>query len=595
MKDFDEKRKKPSELRPWLKYMPPGASAAEIPHVTIYQRLKELCDMHRGKKAIYYYGTSISYGELIRKVDRLADAYYAMGVRPGDYVSVVSPTIPESVLSLYALNKIGGIPNFIDPRMDTERIYDAIASVKSALLVTLDLPWPKIEKLRKRLDVENILVFSAAESLPAVLRCWKRLSAKWQSVPYGEHILRWRDFMKKAKGTIAPEHPFEEGSVAAITYTGGTTGTPKGVMITNDGLNAMGYSFALSGVDKGPNDRFLGIMPIFASYGVGCGVHMPFNLNMELVIIPQFTPDRLGHLIRKYRPGHMMGVPSFYEQIMHSRELWDEDLSFLLTTGCGGDTMNPGLEERFNRFLKEHHGKYCLSQGYGMSEMSGAATCCFSGVYKDESSGIPLLASIVGIFDENGEELDFYEEGEICMRGRNMMKGYFNAPEETALVMRRHEDGEVWIHSGDIGYMDEDGFIYIKGRIKQIIIRFDGHKVFPISIETLINRHKAVGTCAVVGIPDLEHAQGEVPLGVIELKGSRKNKIDREALRREIMADCEQYLEERGKPVDMVFVSEIPRTALNKSDYRRLEEEYKSYDYLKGSKIPLDDGGLARQ
>lgn len=579
----------PSKLRPWLKYFPESSLHAEMAYRTAYRALVEMVEEHPNTKSIYYYGTSITYYELVKKVDHLANSYYAMGVRPGDMVSVLSPTIPESVMSLYAINKIGAVPNFIDPRMDTERIYDAIEGVHSKLLVTLDLPWPKVERILDRLTVERIIVFSANDSLTGIPKLVRSITARGPKVPYSDKIIRWKNFLKMHSQAIAPEHPFEEGSVAAITYTGGTTGTPKGVMITNDGLNTMADSFALSGVDQGPNDRFLGIMPIFASYGVGCGVHMPLRLGMELVIIPKFTPDKLGELIRKYHPNHMMGVPAFYEQLMHSKALWDFDLSFLLTTGCGGDTMNPGLETRFNQFLKEHNGKYNLSQGYGMSEMSGAATCCFSDIYRDESSGIPLLASVVGIFDpDTGEELGFYEEGEICMRGRNMMKGYFNNPEETENVMQMHKDGNVWIHSGDIGYMDEDGFIYIKGRIKQIIIKFDGHKVFPVSIEGVMNRHKAVGTCAVVGIPDLDHAQGEVPLGIIELKNTLGDDADKESIRREIMATCNEMLEERGKPVDMVFIPEMLRTGLNKNDYRRLTELYKDYNYKEQANIPLN-------
>ena len=184
------------------------------------------------------------------------------------------------------------------------------------------------------------------------------------------------------------------------------------MLLTNDGLNAEAESFRLSGVDHQPGERFLDIMPVFAAYGVGCGIHMPLALGFENVIIPKFTPEELGALVRKYKPGAMMGVPSFYERMMHSRDLWDVDLSFFKTTGCGGDTMNPGLGERFNRFLKEHGAKYCLSQGYGMSELSGAATCCYSNIYRDGSSGIPLLSVTIGIFDpETGEELDYNQEG----------------------------------------------------------------------------------------------------------------------------------------------------------------------------------------
>jgi len=569
---------KPSELKPWLKYFPKESLDAEIPYQTIYAFLKDLCAGRSDSKALYYYGTSVNCGQLLQKIDQIAAAFYGMGVRPGDMVSFLMPTTPESIYSLYAISKIGAVPNFIDPRMDTGRILDAAEGVSSKLLVTIDLAWPKVAKIMPQLTVEKIIVSSPNTTLHPVLRFLRELTTKNKpQIPYGEKILRWNEFLKQGRGVSVPEAPYVENSVAAVTYTGGTTGTPKGVMITNDGLNSMAQSFALSGVDHKEGERFLEIMPIFASYGVGCGIHMPLTMKQELVVIPQFTPDKLGDLIRKYRPSHMMGVPTFYEQIMHSKAMWDFDLSFFKTAGCGGDTMNPGLEERFNKFLKEHGAKYNLSQGYGLSEMSGAATCCFSDVYKDDSSGIPLYCNTVGIFDpDTGEELGFNQLGEICLTGRGIMLGYHNNPEETATIMFRHADGKNWIHSGDIGYLDEDGFLFIKGRIKRIIIKFDGHKVFPVSIEGVVNRHKAVGTCAVIGIQDPDHAQGEVPLIVVELKSTLSPDTDKAAIRREILEMCDG-LEERGKPADLVFIDEMLHTALGKYDYRTLTEVYKDH------------------
>ena len=572
----------PSMEKPWLKHFPKESMNAEMGYRTIYASIQKICRNRPNAKALYYYGTSITYAELLKKIDTVATAFYGMGIRPGDKVSFLTPTTPEAIFSLYAINKIGAVPNFIDPRMDIQRIYDAVEGVTSKLLVTIDLAFPKVMKLMDKLTVKRFVVTSASNSMPTVTKLGYTISASKHvpKIPYGADILSWRDFMKKGDGQIVPQALYKEGNIAAITYTGGTTGTPKGVMLTDDNLNTMADSFCMAGVKAytpNHNDRFLEIMPIFAAYGVGCGVHMPLSMGFELVVIPKFTPAELGKLIRKYRPSHMMGVPSFYEQIMHSRELWDFDLSFLLTTGCGGDTMNPGLQGRFNKFLKEHNAPFCLSQGYGMSEMAGAATCCFSAVYKDDSAGIPLLATTCGVFDpETGEELGYYQQGEICMTGRQVMKGYFNNQTETDHVLRRHADGKIWVHSGDIGYMDEDGFIYIKGRIKQIIIKFDGHKVFPVSIEGIMNRHKAVGTCAVVGITDPDHAQGEVPLGIVELKKPLSDE-EKAVVRKEILDLCDVECEERGKPADLVFIDEMLRTALNKNDYRRLTELYKDH------------------
>ena len=569
---------KPSQEKVWLKYLPEECRNAVIPEQTIYDYIKEVCQSRPNGKAIYYYGTSVTYGEMLKKIDQAAEAYYALGVREGDYVSFLTVTLPEAIYSMYGLNKIGAVGNFIDPRMDVQRILDAIEGVKSKVLVTIDLAWPKVAWLRNKLKQDYIVSISANDSLSLIAKAYRTLTTKDKpQVPYdGKTVLRWKDLMAQGKGG-AKQVPFKKDSVATITYTGGTTGTPKGVMLTNDGMNCMAQSFAFSGVDYQHGERFLEIMPIFASYGVGCGIHMPFAMRQENVIIPKFTPDELGALIKKYRPNHMMGVPSFYERIMHSKDLWDMDLSFLKTTGCGGDTMNPGLEERFNKFMKEKGGLYNLSQGYGLSEMTGAATCCYSHVYKDDSSGIPLFCNSVGIFDpETGEELDYGEEGEVCLTGRGMMLGYHNNPEETDKIIRTHADGTKWIHSGDIGYMDEDGFLYIRGRIKQIIIKFDGHKVFPVQIEGIINRHKAVAACTVVGIQDPDHAQGSVPLGVVELKKDIPAE-QKETIRKEILQMCDELLEERGKPSDVTFIDEMLHTALAKHDYRALTEMFKDH------------------
>ena len=569
---------KPSQEKVWLKYLPEECRNAVIPEQTIYDYIKEVCQSRPNGKAIYYYGTSVTYGEMLKKIDQAAEAYYALGVREGDYVSFLTVTLPEAIYSMYGLNKIGAVGNFIDPRMDVQRILDAIEGVKSKVLVTIDLAWPKVAWLRNKLKQDYIVSISANDSLSLIAKAYRTLTTKDKpQVPYdGKTVLRWKDLMAQGKGG-AKQVPSKKDSVATITYTGGTTGTPKGVMLTNDGMNCMAQSFAFSGVDYKHGERFLEIMPIFASYGVGCGIHMPFAMRQENVIIPKFTPDELGALIKKYRPNHMMGVPSFYERIMHSKDLWDMDLSFLKTTGCGGDTMNPGLEERFNKFMKEKGGLYNLSQGYGLSEMTGAATCCYSHVYKDDSSGIPLFCNSVGIFDpETGEELDYGKEGEVCLTGRGMMLGYHNNPEETDKIIRTHADGTKWIHSGDIGYMDEDGFLYIRGRIKQIIIKFDGHKVFPVQIEGIINRHKAVAACTVVGIQDPDHAQGSVPLGVVELKKDIPAE-QKETIRKEILQMCDELLEERGKPSDVTFIDEMLHTALAKHDYRALTEMFKDH------------------
>ena len=351
-------------------------------------------------------------------------------------------------------------------------------------------------------------------------------------------------------------------------------------MLTNDSVNAVGFSFLHAGIVYKPNTRFLGIMPIFSSYGLVCGIHMPMIMQQELALIPRFSPIKMGEYIKKFRPQHMIATPAFYEILIDSEEMKGFDLSFMLTLGSGGDSMNAGLEDKLNEFMKTHNLRYPLAQGYGMSEVSAAATFCVNDRYKRGSVGIPCITTTIGIFDpETGEELGYNQPGEVCISGPSVMKGYYNNKEETEHVLRKHADGKIWVHSGDIGTVDEEGFVYIQGRVKRMITRFDGHKVFPITIESYIAEHEAVHGCSVIGVNDRERLQGQYPMAVIELNSG----IDvsrRDEICREIYARCQEHLEQRGKPVAVVCIDEIPLTGMGKNDYRKLEKEYKYFDYL---------------
>jgi len=346
-------------------------------------------------------------------------------------------------------------------------------------------------------------------------------------------------------------------------------------MLTNDSMNAVAFNFKHSSICTKRKEKFLGIIPVFSSYGLVCGMHMPLSLGLTLVLVPNFHPNKMGELVKKFKPQHMVSVPAFYEILMESPEVKNLDLSFLITLGSGGDTMNEGLEGKLYSFLREHNMHRSLAQGYGMSELSAAVSFCAEDVYKPGSVGIPSITTTVGIFKpDTFEELDIMEEGEICVTGPSMMKGYFKNPRETEYVMRKHPDGNYWIHSGDIGYIDEDGFLYVNGRIKRMITRFDGHKIFPVNIESLVTEHPTVRNCCAIGITDREHGQGQVPLVLVTLSD-----CDKDAVCKEIFKTCDRLLEERGKPVCIVSLDEIPLTGMGKNDYRKLEKQYADYDY----------------
>lgn len=558
-----------------MKYYSEEAQNLELPKCTAYDFVKERNRDRLEKPALHYYGKDISFAELFRRVDETANAFAALGVKAGDIVSFLSVQIPETIAAVYALNKLGAAANTIDPRMDPASIERMIKGSGSKILVTIDIAFPKVRKIMDSIEQDLIIVQSPAASLPVLKKVAMKLASK-TDVTYSDKVIKWAAFIKGGKDTVAKAAPYVGDATVAITYTGGTTGIPKGVVLTNDSMNAVAINFIYCDVVRKTGDRFLGIIPIFSAYGMVCGMHMPLCMKITLVPIPRFVPDTIGKLVKKFRPNHIISTPVFIELLMESPEMKGMDLSFLRTLASGGDTMNEGLETRLNRFRKKHNMEYPLAQGYGMSELSAAASFCVNRIYKPGSVGIPSLTTTVGIFDpETGKEKSYYEVGEVCVTGPSMMKCYFNAPEETAHVMRQHDDGKVWIHSGDVGYMDEDGFIYIQGRIKRMITRFDGHKVFPINLEGSVSVRKAVRNCAVIGVNDRAHSQGQYPLILVELVPD----ADRAKVCKEIFDFCEANVEERGKPVAILAVDEIPLTGMGKNDYRALEKEYADYDY----------------
>ena len=571
-----------SQEKVWMKHYPEESQNFQLPRMKIYSFLKEANQHRLHDTIIYYYGTRITCKQLIEQIDRVADAFAALGVKEGDTVSLLSASTPESIAVLYALNKIGATLNTIDPRLDKKSIARMICASGSKILLAIDIAYPKVAPIREEIKQDHIIIQSAGTSLPFIKKMAVKIATAGanSNIPYGKAgIMSWDTFVKGAKNGLAREAEYVGDATVAITYTGGTTGFPKGVMLTNDSINAVACNFIHAGIVHEPGQRFLGIMPIFSSYGLVCGLHMPLTIETELALIPRFSPLKMGEYVKKFKPHHMIATPAFYEILIDSEEMKGFDLSFMLTMGSGGDSMNAGLEAKLEAFMKTHNLRYPLAQGYGMSEVSAAATFCVNDRYRKGSVGIPCIATVIGIFDpETGEELGYNQSGEVCITGDTMMKGYFNNKEETDYVMRKHADGQTWIHSGDIGYIDEDGFVYIQGRVKRMITRFDGHKVFPITIESFISEHELVHSCSVIAVDDRDRLQGQYPMAVIELVAG-VDASRRDAICKEIYDKCHEHLEERGRPVAVVAVDEVPLTAMGKNDFRKLEKEYKYFDY----------------
>lgn len=576
-----------SVLKPWLKNFSEEYINMPLPRLTMYRMMTDTCAELKKENdiAISYYGTKISFKEFFLHIEEYAAAFSEFGVKKGDKVSFLTVSLPETLCAVYALNKIGAVCNFIDVRTDALHIREYIKKAKSNVLITLEQSFFAVADNLDELGLRLVICQTPAENLPIHLKVAFRLKSPKYNISYdGLRIIRNTEFARKGMGKSVPDVGYEPDSPAVITRTGGTTGLSKGVVLTNDSMNAIVLNFRASCMDKVPRKRsLLNFLPIGASYGIAVGVHMALCLGCEDILIPNFKSDEFDKLVWRFKPNHIIAVPAFYQKLIASPRLKNKDLSFIQTMAAGGDSANDALEDKLEEFRKKHNIQYPIAQGYGMSEASSAVSFGFQNVHKKGSAGIPSLTSVIAAFKPGtDEELPLGVEGELCISGATLMKCYLDEPEETKQVMWQHSDGTVWIHTGDIGYVDEDGFVFICGRIKRSIARFDGHKVYPLQLERIIMKHPQVTNCVALAVKDREHEQGQLPLVVVELK---RGTNDTNVVRQELLKLCCNEIELRSQPADIVFVESIPTTQMVKNDYRALEDKFRDYDYQNREQI----------
>lgn len=561
----------PSIDRPWQKHYNYSAVSVELPKMTIYEYLWDCSKDYLDDDAMEYLGSNFTYRQLFANIDLFASALAKLGVSKGDYVTLCSLTTPDTIFCLYAVAKLGAIANIVEPRTNAESIVERINSTNSKIAIILDVFYHKLSGFT--LNTKKIVISSLTTNmgLGTKIGFWLTKGRNIPAVKYSKSIIRWSEFVKfgKTEKTIVAA-PYVENTPVAIIYTSGTTGKAKGAQLTHDSLNAIAFQYRFP-FPYNRGDSFLDIMPPFIAYGLACGIHMPLTVGLRQFIIPAFSVNQFANYILKYKPNFFLGVPSHFDQLIHDSKLKNKDLSFVKVCAMGGDALNPELETEIEQFLEHHHSKSKVFVGYGMTEMSSAVTTLsYLTGGKHGSVGIPFQFNIVSVFKPGTDiELQYGEEGEICFTGPSMMYGYYNNLEETQKVMIPHSDGRTWVHSQDIGYMDEDGFIFIKGRIKRIIIRPDGHNVWPSVIENVLTTHSAVKECAVVGLPNPNGKNGQIPTAFVVLSPSAKT--DRTAVEKELRELSIQRLPERDAAMQYFFIDSLPFTPVGKIDYRALE------------------------
>lgn len=566
-----------SQAKPWLKYYDQKFIDQTLPALSAFEYVCQRSKNHLNDTALDYYGRKFTYADLIVNVKKTAAALRGAGVKKGDIITVVSIMTPEIIALFYAADMMGATLNLVDPRYSVEGIREYIEEVDSHLLVCLNVVYERCRQAAKRTNVEKVIVLSPADSLPPVMAVGYKLTTPDKN-KYASNVIRWKQFIKGGEGQSTAAEPYDPDHACVVVHTGGTTGSPKGVMLTDDCFNGIALQFQAYPKLFHRGQKLMNVMPPFIAYGFACGIHLPLVLGFTVIIIPNLDPAKLGSLVLKHKPEHMFGVPTHYQQLASDPKLRDKDLSFIINYAAGGDSLSRGAEQTVNDFLAAHGARYPIAKGYGMTEVSSAATVAAGLDNKPGSVGIPMVNTVVAAFEPGtDQELPIGQRGELCISGPCLMKGYYNKPEETAILLRRHPDGRVWAHTGDMGYLDEDGFVYLDSRIKRMIIRHDGFKVFPSMIENVVSRHPAVHQCSVVGCADKDHTQGRLPFVYIVLKADTTAK--KKQVIRELERMCAEELPEYVQPVAYKFISSMPMTPVGKVDYRQLEADISPRDY----------------
>lgn len=566
--------------KPWQKYYSKEAITASIPELTAYQYMVSQNKDNLSTKAIMYYGKKISYKNYIDMIDETSRRLYNLGVTEGEVVTVMSVANPELEVLFYALNKLGAVINLIDVRSDYKQIKKYLTEVKSSTVVVMDNFLPEFDKCMEDEDidniVENVITLSPYNSVlfPFNVLAEKKsrkedsnLYSKIDEIKKKNKYMTWNDLMSVHKYRY-PRYPrYKKNMVAALVHTGGTTGVPKTVKLSNENFNAMAIQYKSLNANYNKGDTFLnGIVP-FVAYGIVVTIHMPMCLGMTNIIAPILSPKEFTEFMIKYKPNHTITVPTYVEHFVHDRKADSMNWKCLKNLGIGGDYFPEQSEIYVNEFLKNHGSSSIAEKGYGMTENSSTAGVCLVGVNKINSLGIPLPLNTYGIFERGTDkELKYGEEGEICITGPTEMLGYLDNEEE-GKVIKIHSDGKKWIHSEDVGIIDEDGFLFFKGRYKRLIPH-GGFKLYPSYIEGVIMKHPDIDNCCVISIPDKVY--GASPEAHVVIKKDSVSELKK--LKEELIKLCQDKLPSYSQPEDFIFEEDLPLTSVGKVDYKKVEK-----------------------
>ncbi len=561
-----------SATAPWVKYYGTTPATIDYPHATMYELVRDAADKYPGNTAYIFQGKSTTYADFHKRIEATARGLYRMGIRKGDRVTICMANTPQALDCFYGLNRIGAIPNMIHPLSAAKEIAFYLNVSHSKAILTLAQFYEKVDSIRGELEQPvEILVARIADELPFPLNVLYPATkgGKADKKPAGTGYTLWTDMVAAGKGTLLPPLDGKYNDCGAILYSGGTTGTTKGIMLSNLNFNALGLqTIAASGFGTISGLKMLSIMPVFHGFGLGIGIHTALIGGATCILVPQFSVKVYADVLKKQKPNIIPGVPTLFEALLRAEGLEKEDLSFLKGIFSGGDSLSPELKKKVDAFLKAHNCQEQIREGYGTTECVTASCLTPKDYARSGSIGVPFPDVFYKIVKPGTtEEVTPNTEGEICISGPTVMLGYMDQPEETANTLRHHGDGRIWLHTGDLGHMDEDGFVYFRQRLKRMIIT-SGYNVYPSQLENIIDGHDKVLLSCVIGVKDDYRGQ-RIRAYVVPMPGIEPT----EELKAELLAYCAKNMAKYACPRELEFRTELPKTLVGKVAYRVLEEE----------------------
>ncbi|MGM9557849.1 MAG: class I adenylate-forming enzyme family protein [Oscillospiraceae bacterium] len=564
-----------SSSAPWLKYYGSTPQHLQYPQKTVYEMVKAAAEKFPKNTAYEFMGKKTSFAEFMRHIDDTARAYLALGIQKGDRVTICMPNCPQALNSFYALNRIGAVSNMIHPLSAAGEIKFYLNFSHSKAILTLDQFYGKVASIMPELESKDVKLIVAKvqdELLPHLALGYSLTSArKYPAPPKNGDYIWWSEFMRvgKKRNLPLPKEPGKAEDGASILYSGGTTGTTKGILLSNANFNALGLqTIAASGFSPIDGMKMLSVMPVFHGFGLGIGIHTALIGGATCILVPQFNVKTYANLLVKKQPNIIPGVPTLFEALLRAENLENADLSFLKGVFCGGDSLSIELKKKVDAFLEAHHANVQIRQGYGLTECVTASCLTPKDYNRTGSIGVPFPDTYYKIVKPGTtEELDANIEGEICISGPSVMVCYVDNEEETRNTLRRHGDGRIWLHTGDLGKMDEDGFVYFSQRIKRMIIT-SGYNVYPGQLENVIDGHPKVLLSCVIGVKDAYKMQ-KVKAFVVLRPGIEPS----DEVKKEILDYCRGHIAKYAMPYDIEFRTELPKTLVGKVAYRVLEEE----------------------